>query len=409
MQIFLVGGAVRDQLLQLKVKDRDYVVIAANPEKLLKLGFQQVGKDFPVFIHPKTGDEYALARTERKKGSGHNGFECYAGQDVTLTEDLKRRDLTINAIAQSPQGELIDPYHGLQDIQTKTLRHISAAFSEDPLRVLRVARFAARFYDLGFIIAPETLDLMCSLSTSGELNYLTAERVWQETAKALKTDNPQIYFQVLRDCGALALLFPEIDVLFGVPAPKKWHPEIDTGIHTLMVVQQSVKLSDSLAFRFACLVHDLGKALTPKEFWPSHKGHGELGVQRINNLCQRLKIPNECRELACLVSKHHTLIHKGLELKAATLVTLMDQNDAWRKPERFWQMLQCCVADSKGRTGFEEKDYPSADYIWRAFQVAQLVDVQPIIKQGYKGAEIKAQLQDARIQTVEQYKQKCSL
>ncbi|ABM02044.1 metal dependent phosphohydrolase [Psychromonas ingrahamii 37] len=409
MQIFLVGGAVRDQLLQLKVKDRDYVVIAATPDKLLKLGFQQVGKDFPVFIHPQTGDEYALARTERKKGSGHNGFECYAGLDVTLTEDLKRRDLTINAIAQSPQGELIDPYHGLQDIQTKTLRHISTAFSEDPLRVLRVARFAARFYDLGFKIAPETLDLMRSLSSSGELNHLTAERVWQETANALKTNNPQIYFQVLRDCGALPLLFPEIEALFGVPAPKKWHPEIDTGIHTLMVVEQSVKLSDSLAFRFACLVHDLGKALTPKELWPSHKGHGKLGLQLINNLCERLKIPNECRELACLVSEHHTLIHKGLELEADSLITLMDQNDAWRKPERFSQMLQCCVADSKGRTGFEEKDYPSADYIWRAFQVAQLVDVQPIIKQGYQGAEIKAQLKHARIRSVEQYKQKHSV
>ncbi|MFQ3175655.1 MAG: tRNA nucleotidyltransferase (CCA-adding enzyme) [Psychromonas sp.] len=409
MQIFLVGGAVRDQLLQLEIKDRDYVVIAATPEKLLKLGYQQVGKDFPVFIHPKTRDEYALARTERKKGSGHNGFECYAGQDVTLTEDLKRRDLTINAIAQSPQGELIDPYHGLQDIETKTLRHISTAFSEDPLRVLRVARFAARFYDLGFKIAPETLDLMRSLSSSGELSHLTAERVWQETANALKTDNPQIYFQVLRDCGALAILFPEIEALFGVPAPKKWHPEIDTGIHTLMVVQQSVKLSDALAFRFACLVHDLGKALTPQELWPSHKGHGQVGLQLINNLCQRLKIPNECRELACLVSEHHTLIHKGLELKAATLITLMNQNDAWRKPERFEQMLQCCVADSKGRTGFENKDYPSAEYIWRAFQAAQLVDVQPIIQQGYKGAEIKAQLQNARIRVVEQYKQKCSV
>ncbi|MFT7455204.1 MAG: tRNA nucleotidyltransferase (CCA-adding enzyme) [Marinobacter maritimus] len=409
MQIFLVGGAVRDQLLQLEIKDRDYVVIAATPEKLLKLGYQQVGKDFPVFINPKTRDEYALARTERKKGSGHNGFECYAGQDVTLTEDLKRRDLTINAIAQSPQGELIDPYHGLQDIETKTLRHISTAFSEDPLRVLRVARFAARFYDLGFKIAPETLDLMRSLSSSGELSHLTAERVWQETANALKTDNPQIYFQVLRDCGALAILFPEIEALFGVPAPKKWHPEIDTGIHTLMVVQQSVKLSDALAFRFACLVHDLGKALTPQELWPSHKGHGQVGLQLINNLCQRLKIPNECRELACLVSEHHTLIHKGLELKAATLITLMNQNDAWRKPERFEQMLQCCVADSKGRTGFENKDYPSAEYIWRAFQAAQLVDVQPIIQQGYKGAEIKAQLQNARIRVVEQYKQKCSV
>ncbi|WP_372881190.1 multifunctional CCA addition/repair protein [Psychromonas sp.] len=405
MQVFLVGGAVRDQLLDQEVKDRDYVVIAATPEELLQSGFQQVGKDFPVFLHPRTGEEYALARTERKKGSGYNGFECYAGVDVTLEEDLKRRDLTINAIAQSEQGDLIDPYNGLQDIRTKTLRHISPAFSEDPLRVLRVARFAARFYELGFTIAPETLDLMRCLSFSGELNHLIPERVWQETAKALHTDNPHIYFQVLRDCGALAILFPEIDALFGVPAPQKWHPEIDTGIHTLMVVQQAVKLSDSIAFRFACLVHDLGKALTPRECWPSHKGHGHLGLSAINGLCTRLKIPNECRELACLVSEHHTLVHHGLELKAATLVKLMEQTDAWRKPQRFLQMLQCCVADSKGRTGFEDKDYPSADFIWQAFQTARLVDVQQIIKQGFKGAEIKDQLRHARIQAVESYKQ----
>ncbi|HEY5714913.1 MAG TPA: multifunctional CCA addition/repair protein [Psychromonas sp.] len=406
MQVFLVGGAVRDQLLQLEVTDRDYVVVAATPEKLLQLGFQQVGKDFPVFLHPRTGEEYALARTERKKGAGYKGFECYAGQDVTLEEDLKRRDLTINAIAQSEQGELIDPFNGLQDIQTKTLRHVSPAFSEDPLRVLRVARFAARFYDLGFKTAPETLDLMRSLSASGELNHLTAERVWLETAKALQTDNPHIYFKILRDCGALKILFPEIDALFGIPAPPKWHPEIDTGIHTLMVVRQAVKLSDSIAFRFACLVHDLGKALTPKEFWPSHKGHGQLGVSAINSLCTRLKIPNECRELACLVSVHHTLVHHAFELKAATLVKLMDQNDAWRKPQRFLQMLQCCVADAKGRTGFEDREYPSADYIWKAFQSAQRVDVQKSIKQGFKGAEIKAELQHARIQVIEKYKQK---
>ena len=405
MQVFLVGGAVRDQLLQLEVQDRDYVVVAAIPEKLLQLGFQQVGKDFPVFLHPQTGEEYALARTERKKGSGYNGFECYAGQDVTLEEDLKRRDLTINAIAQSEQGELIDPYNGLQDIQSKTLRHISPAFGEDPLRVLRVARFAARFYDLGFKTAPETLELMSSLSASGELNNLTAERVWQETAKALRTANPHIYFQILRDCGALAILFPEINALFGVPAPKKWHPEIDTGVHTLMVLQQAVKLSDSLAFRFACLVHDLGKALTPKEFWPSHKGHGKLGLSAINNLCTRLKVPNECRELACLVSEHHTLIHHAFELKASTLLQLMDQNDAWRKPERFLQMLRCCIADAKGRTGWENKDYPTADYTWQAFQAARLADVQEIIKQGAKGAQIKVQLQKKRIQLIENYKQ----
>ncbi len=405
MQVFLVGGAVRDQLLQLEVKDRDYVVIGSTPEKLLQLGYQQVGRDFPVFLHPQTGEEYALARTERKQGSGYTGFACYAGEDVTLEDDLLRRDLTVNAIALSEQGEIVDPYNGLKDLQNKKLRHISPAFSEDPLRVLRVARFAARFYKLGFKIASETLTLMQKLTDSGELNHLTAERIWLETAKALQTDSPHIYFQVLRDCGALAILFPEIEVLFGIPGPEQWHPEIDTGIHTLMVVEQSVKLSDSIAFRFACLVHDLGKALTPKENWPSHKGHGFLGLEVIKALCLRLRIPNECRDLALLVSEHHTVIHNAFELKASTLIKLMDKNDAWRKPQRFLQMLQCCIADSKGRTGFEDKGYPSADFIWQTFQAASKVDVQDIIKQGFKGAEIKEALLQARILEVKKYQE----
>lgn len=406
MQIFLVGGAVRDQLLSHKINDRDYVVVGATPEQLLQLGYRQVGKDFPVFLHPQTGEEYALARTERKQGSGYNGFSCYSGADVTLQDDLIRRDLTINAIALDEQGKLFDPYNGIADLEHKILRHISPAFSEDPLRVLRVARFAARFHELGFTIAPETLTLMRSLSSSGELNHLTAERVWQETAKALQTTNPQIYFQTLRNCGALVVLFPEIDALFGIPGPKRWHPEIDTGIHTLMVVEQSVKLSNDLAFRFACLVHDLGKAFTPKENWPSHKGHGSLGLSAIKAMCLRLRIPNECRDLALLVSEHHSVIHNAFELKASTLVKLMDKNDAWRKPQRFQQMLQCCVADSKGRTGFEDKDYPSADYVWQAFQIAAEVDVQTIIEKGVKGAEIKTALSAARIDALKEYKVK---
>jgi len=406
MHIFLVGGAVRDKLLQLPVKDCDYMVVGSTPEHLLSLGYQQVGKEFPVFLHPKTGDEYALARTERKKGNGYNGFSCYSGQDVTLEDDLIRRDLTINAIAQDEHGERFDPYGGLQDIENKLLRHVSPAFSEDPLRVLRVARFAARFFDLGFRIAPETLQLMQQLSESGELNHLTPERVWAETEKALLTDAPQIYFQTLRDCGALAVLFPEINNLYGVPAPKRWHPEIDTGIHTLMVVEQSALLSDALAFRFACLVHDLGKALTPKDKWPSHKGHGAAGLALIKSLCERLKIPNECRDLALLVSEHHTMIHTASELKASTLLKLMNNCDAWRKPQRFQQMLQCCVADSKGRTGFEHKPYPSADYVWQAFQAALSVDVQDIIKSGITGAEIKGALLEARINAVTAYKKR---
>lgn len=403
MRQFLVGGAVRDQLLGLEIKDRDHVVLGSSPEQMIKQGYQQVGKDFPVFLHPQTGEEYALARTERKQGSGYTGFSCYAGEDVTLSEDLQRRDLTINAIAQSAQGELIDPYNGIDDLNNRLLRHISPAFSEDPLRVLRVARFAARFYKLGFKIAPETLLLMKDLANSGELSHLTAERIWLETAKALQTDSPQIYFQVLRDCNALKILFPEIEALFGIPAPKQWHPEIDTGIHTLMVVEQSVKLSQSVAFRFACLVHDLGKALTPVELWPSHKKHGFRGLAVIKSLCLRLKIPNECRDLALLVCEHHTLIHSARELKASTLVKLMDKCDAWRKPARFLQMLSCCIADSKGRTGFEEKEYPSADYVSQAFLTAAEVDVQDIIQQGFKGAEIKEALFQARIKAVKKY------
>jgi tRNA nucleotidyltransferase (CCA-adding enzyme) len=405
MRIYLVGGAVRDKLLQLTIKDCDYMVVGSSPAQLLALGYQQVGKEFPVFLHPKTGEEYALARTERKKGNGYNGFSCYSGQDVSLEDDLIRRDLTINAIAEDELGERFDPHNGLQDIKLKVLRHVSPAFSEDPLRVLRVARFAARFYKLGFSIAPETLLLMKALAESGELAHLTPERVWAETEKALATDAPHIYFQVLRDCGALAVLFPEIDCLYGIPGPKRWHPEIDTGIHTLMVVEQAALLSDSITFRFACLVHDLGKALTPKDKWPSHKGHGFLGLAVIKSFCKRLKVPNECRDLALMVSEHHTMIHSAFELKASTLLKLMNSCDAWRKPQRFLQMLQCCVADSKGRTGFENNPYPTANYVWQAFQAALTVNVQDIIKQGIEGAEIKQALLNARIEVVKAYKQ----
>ncbi|WP_409440204.1 multifunctional CCA addition/repair protein [Psychromonas sp. GE-S-Ul-11] len=404
MQVFLVGGAVRDKLLDIEVKDRDFVVTNSTPDNMLAKGFTQVGKDFPVFLHPTTAEEYALARTERKQGIGYTGFTCYAGEDVTLEDDLARRDLTINAIAQATDGELIDPYRGQQDLADKVLRHISPAFSEDPLRVLRVARFAARFAQLGFSIAPETMLLMSDIAASGELQSLTPERVWIETEKALRTDSPQVYFQVLRDCGALATLFPEIDNLYGVPAPKRWHPEIDTGIHTLMVVEQACLLSDSVAFRFACLVHDLGKALTPESEWPSHKGHGIKGLAVIKKFCKRLKVPNECRDLALLVSEHHTNIHSAFELRASTMVGIMDKCDAWRKPQRFQQMLQCCVADSKGRTGFELLPYPTADYMWQAFQQALTADIQAIIKQGFQGQEIRNKLQQQRIDLVQDFK-----
>ncbi|MEJ6120783.1 multifunctional CCA addition/repair protein [Vibrio sp. 2-Bac 85] len=408
MRVFLVGGAVRDQLLGLEVKDRDFVVINSTPEHMLAQGFNQVGKDFPVFLHPKTGEEYALARTERKQGIGYTGFSCYAGQDVSLKDDLARRDLTINAIAQSTDQQLIDPYGGQQDLERKILRHISPAFSEDPLRVLRVARFAARFAKLGFSIAEETQQLMANIAEGGELQSLSPERIWTETEKALQTDSPQTYFQVLRDCGGLAALFPEVDNLYGVPAPKRWHPEIDTGIHTLMVVEQAALLSDSVAFRFACLVHDLGKALTPKSEWPSHKGHGMKGLSVIKKFCKRLKVPNDCRDLALLVSEHHTNIHSAFELRASTMVGIMDKCDAWRKPERFQQMLQCCVADSKGRTGFELLPYPTADYMWQAFQQALKVDIQEIIKEGFQGVEIRHKLNEQRIQQVQAFKEQHS-
>ncbi|TEW53906.1 multifunctional CCA addition/repair protein [Psychromonas sp. RZ22] len=404
MRVFLVGGAVRDKLLGLEVKDRDFVVINSTPEQMINKGFTQVGKDFPVFLHPTTNEEYALARTERKQGIGYTGFICYAGQDVSLEDDLARRDLTINAIAESDDKQLTDPYGGQQDLENKILRHISPAFSEDPLRVLRVARFAARFAHLGFTIAPETQRLMTELATSGELQSLTPERIWVETEKALQTDSPQTYFQVLRDCGALAALFPEIDNLFGVPAPKRWHPEIDTGIHTLMVVEQACLLSSSTVLRFACLVHDLGKALTPKSEWPSHKGHGLKGLAVIKKLCQRLKIPNEYRDLALLVSEHHTNIHSAFELRASTMSNIMEKCDAWRKPERFHQMLQCCVADSKGRTGFELLPYPTAEYMWQAFQETLKVNIKAIIAEGFQGVEIKHKLNEQRVQLIQDFK-----
>ncbi|WP_220765747.1 multifunctional CCA addition/repair protein, partial [Shewanella sp. MBTL60-112-B1] len=392
MKIYLVGGAVRDKLLKLPVKDHDYMVVGATPQQMLSLGYNQVGKDFPVFLHPKTGQEYALARTERKTAAGYGGFSVDAAPSVTLEQDLLRRDLTINAIAQDDEGKLYDPYLGVEDIEKRTLRHVSAAFVEDPLRVLRVARFSARFHSLKFTIAPETLALMTTISRSGELEALTAERVYMELDKALATDNPQVFFQVLKDCGALAVLFPEIEALFGVPQPEKWHPEIDTGVHTLMVLEQAAKLSDDNSVRFAALVHDLGKALSPKEHLPKHHGHGQKGLPLIRSLCERFRVPNEYRDLALLVSDQHQNIHKITELRADTLVKLFDKADFWRKPQRMEQLLLACEADSKGRTGFELNPYPQAYYLKQCFAAAAAIDVQGIIEQGFKGAEIREQL-----------------
>lgn len=397
MKSYLVGGAVRDALLNLPVKDKDWVVVGASPAEMLALGFQQVGRDFPVFLHPDTQQEYALARTERKNGSGYTGFVCYAAPDVTLEQDLQRRDLTINAIAQDDEGRYYDPYNGRADIEQRQLRHVSAAFNEDPLRVLRVARFAARFAHLGFVIAGETLALMRSMAESGELSALTPERVWKETEKALETRTPQVYFQVLRDCGALAVLFPELDNLYGVPAPAKWHPEIDTGVHTLMTLAIAAELSDEVDVRFATLFHDVGKALTPPEKWPSHHGHGPAGVPLVEQLCQRLRVPNAIRDLALLVTEFHDLVHTVERQSPETLVALFDRIDAWRKPPRVEQIALTSEADARGRTGFENNAYPQGDYLRKAFAIVQNVSTKDVVAAGYKGVEVREELTRRRI------------
>lgn len=404
MKIYLVGGAVRDSLLNLPIKDKDYMVVGATPEQMQQLGYRQVGKDFPVFLHPKTQQEYALARTERKVGLGYGGFSCYASPDVTLEQDLLRRDLTINAIAQDEEGNLYDPYNGVADIQARQLRHVSTAFAEDPLRVLRVARFAARFHSLGFKIATETMSLMQHMSQTEELTALTPERVWQEVDKSLGGPNPEIFFQVLRQCGALKILFPEIDALFGIPQPEKWHPEIDTGLHTLMVLTQATLLTQDKAVRFAALVHDLGKALSPKEHWPKHHGHGQKGLPVIKKLCERLRVPNEYRDLALLVSDLHQNVHRAFELRAETIVKVFDKADFWRKPERLNQLLLACIADMRGRTGFEHQAYPQSDYLNACFLAANNVDIKAIIAAGFQGGQIKQALNLRRIDNVEQVK-----
>ena len=397
MKTFLVGGAVRDALLRLPVKDRDWVVVGATPDTMLAEGYQQVGRDFPVFLHPHSREEYALARTERKSGNGYTGFVTQFAPDVTLEQDLQRRDLTINAIAQDESGELIDPYGGQRDLAQRQLRHVSAAFNEDPLRVLRVARFAARFAHLNFRIADETLALMREMAASGELAHLTAERVWKETEKALLTHNPQVYFQVLRDCGALHVLFPEIDNLYGIPAPIKWHPEIDTGIHALMTLTLSAALSDQLDVRFATLFHDVGKALTPADKWPSHHGHGLAGVPIVEALCQRLRVPNHVRDLALVVTEFHDVVHTIERQPADALIALFDRIDAWRKPDRVEKMALTSEADARGRSGLESMAYPQGDYLRLAFTLAQAVPTKEVVAAGFKGAEVREELTRRRI------------
>lgn len=400
MQRYLVGGAVRDQLLNIEVYDKDWVVVGATPDELIKQGYVAVGKDFPVFLHPETKQEHALARTERKVGAGYTGFECYFAPDVTLEEDLQRRDLTINAIAQHPDGTLIDPYHGQQDLEDRMLRHVSEAFVEDPLRVLRVARFAAKLSHLGFRVADETMALMRSIAESGELAHLTAERVWQEWHKSLTTPDPQVFIEVLRACGALAIVLPELDQLFGVPQPEKWHPEIDTGVHTLLVAKQAALLSDSPTVRFAAQVHDLGKGITPQSEWPSHKMHCHTGLKLIKALCERVRVPNEYRDLALMVCEQHSNIHRAAELRPETKLKILNKFDVWRKPERLNDILLCCMADSRGRTGHEDIEYPQKTIFERAYQAALSVEVQTIIQDGFKGAAIREEMEKRRIEAI---------
>lgn len=410
MQIYLVGGAVRDQLLGLPVKDQDWVVVGATPEILLSKGYQQVGKDFPVFLNPQTKEEYALARTERKSGKGYTGFICDFSHSITLPQDLIRRDLTINAMALDEQGILHDPYNGKSDLDNRILRHISPAFAEDPLRVLRVARFAARFHHLGFTIAKETLDLMKELTQSGEISHLTPERVWLETEKALNEKHPEVYFEVLREIGALKVLFPELDALYGVPNPPQHHPEIDSFVHTMLVLHQAVKLTqdkaelNQSAVRFAAVCHDLGKALTPQDILPHHYGHEQAGIKPTRELCKRLRVPTYYQELAELTCEYHTHIHKAFELQAKTMMKVFNRFDVWRKPQRFQEFLLVCLADTRGRTGFENREYPQIDYINRLLEAAQQVDVQQVIADGFEKQAIREELNRRRIKAISEAK-----
>ena len=408
MQIYKVGGAVRDRLLGIPVTDIDRVVVGATAEEMLAKGFRPVGADFPVFLDPKTGEEYALARTERKSGRGYGGFVFHASPEVTLEEDLIRRDLTINAIAEDDHGNLIDPYHGQRDIEARMLRHVSTAFAEDPLRVLRVARFAARYAPLGFKVADETLELMRQLSDSGELEALTAERSWKEISRALMENQPQVFIQVLRDCDALKILMPEVDALFGVPQPEAHHPEIDTGAHTLGVLEQSARFKQPLSVRWACLLHDLGKGLTPEHEWPRHIAHEHTGLKLIKAVNERFKAPRDCQELALLVGQYHTHGHRALELKASTLLELLQSFDVYRRPQRFEEFIAACEMDARGRKGLEERSYPQADYLRGAASAARAVAVQPLLEKGFKGPELGEAIKRERLRALKAYKETAS-
>ena len=400
MKIYIVGGAVRDELLGRPNADRDYVVVGATPQAMQAAGYRPVGKDFPVFLHPKTHEEYALARTERKSGHGYHGFTFHAAPDVTLEEDLARRDLTINAMAKGADGELIDPYCGQRDLQAKILRHVGPAFAEDPVRILRIARFAARFSD--FSVAPETLALMRDMVASGEVDHLVAERVWQELAKGLMEDKPSRLFEVLRDCGALARLLPEVDALFGVAQRADYHPEIDTGIHTMMVIDQSARRRFPLPVRFAALTHDLGKAQTPPDILPRHLGHEERSFGLTETLSARLRVPNDCRDLALLMARYHGTIHRAAELKASTIVSLFEKADALRRPERFQQLLDACLCDYTGRLGWENKAYDSPQHLRTALAAVNAVEAGKIAAACSDKLKIPERIHAARVSAVKQ-------
>lgn len=403
--VYLVGGAVRDELLGRAFSERDWVVVGATPEQMLQAGFRPVGKDFPVFLHPDTQEEYALARTERKSGHGYQGFEFYCAPEVTLEDDLIRRDLTVNAMAKAADGTLIDPYGGRRDLEKRVLRHVSPAFAEDPLRILRVARFAARFHSWGFTIAPETMELMRAITASGEVEHLVAERVWQETERALSEPSPQIYIQTLRECGALAVLMPEVDRLFGVPQRADYHPEVDTGIHTLMAMEQASRLSDDSAVRFAVLVHDLGKGITPEDQLPRHINHENAGVPLVEALCQRLKVPTRHKELALAVTRFHLLCHTATQLRPATLLKLMRRLDALRRPERLESFLLSCEADARGRTGFEKRDYPAAPWLRTVAQRLRDTEVRDLVDSGLKGQKLANAIEKRQIARISELKE----
>ena len=400
MQIFTVGGAVRDELLGLPVQDRDYVVVGASPEEMLARGFRPVGKDFPVFLHPRTHEEYALARTERKSGHGYTGFAFHAAPDVSLTDDLARRDLTINAIARADDGTLTDPFGGLKDLKARVLRHVGPAFVEDPVRILRVARFAARFTD--FSLAPETLALMRQMVGSGEADHLVAERVWQELAKGLMEEAPSRMIAVLRECGALSRLLPELDRLFGVPQRADFHPEIDTGVHVMMALDHSARQGYALAVRFAVLLHDLGKGETPTTDLPRHPGHEARSVSLAEAVCARLKTPAECRDLARLVARYHGDIRRGPQLRASTIATLLENADALRRPQRFQQLLDACLCDHHGRLGWEDKPPPAPDLFATALVALRAVDAASIARSCRDSTQIAERLHQARVAAVKE-------